>query len=486
MRLGGENISTETSYGEKDKQLVKLVSQHSNLRQKDVEILLEVSHTLPFIGNLECGDTYINILNRDRKSMVIAQFRHPDCDLYGRDIVGDLEERQDEPAVYRALEQGLSCRGLVGNIDQGRVLVRHSVTPIYNEEGQVIASLTYEHPSDHEQDTEPMKIKDFKDGATVFQYGQIGGVVTEYINDGILIFDLNGVCIFVNSRADELLKKTGYLKEKILGQSYLNLNLTGTPLREVAHTSGKKYGQIESEDVVLLETVSPLYENNKRTGALVLLNDITELHNVESKLNYTTACMREIHHRTKNDLQTIISLLGLEILRADNQTAKAILKMSISRIRSIGIIHELSCYNGVEDINVRELMAKLVSKVSDDMSALEKTVCVEIIGDNITVPSTMGSTIALVVNELVQNSLKHAFDNRSKGHLKISIEKADRYSWITVSDDGTGLEEKEDNSKGLGLKLVKSLVKEKLKGEYCIDSNANGTCIEFSFLNPEI
>ena len=455
------------------------------MKEKDLEVLLEVSHTLPFIGNLECGDTYINILTRDKKSMVIAQFRHPDCDLYGRDIVGDLEERYDEPAVYRTLELGLSCRGLVGSIDQGRVLVRHTVTPILNEAGQVIASLTYEHPSGYEQDTEPMKIKDFKDGATVFQYGQIGGVVTEYIDDGILIFDLYGVCIFANSRADELLKKTGYLNEEILGQSYMNLNLSGTPLREIMDASGKKYGKIESDDIVLLETISPLIENNKCTGTLVMLNDITELHNVESKLSYTTACIREIHHRTKNDLQTVISLLGLEILRVDNEAAKAILKMSISRIRSIGIIHELSCYNGVEDISVKELIAKLLNKVSDDMSALEKTIYVEIMGDDVTVPGTTGATIALVVNELVQNSLKHAFNDQSKGRLKISIEKADRYSWITVSDDGIGFLEKEHDSKGLGLKLVKGLVKENLKGEYCIESNSSGTHIEFSFRNPE-
>lgn len=461
------------------------MSQHSNLKEKDVKILLEVSHTLPFIGNLECGDTYINILTRDRKSMVIAQFRHPDCDLYGRDIVGDLEERMDEPAVYRALEQGLSCRGLVGSIDQGRVLVRHTVTPIYNEAGRVIASLTYEHPSGYEQDTEPMKIKDFKDGATVFQYGQIGGVVTEYINDGILIFDLNGVCIFANSRADELLKKTGYLNEKIQGQSYLNLNLSGISLREIKDTSAKRYEKIESEDIVLLETISPLRENDKCTGTMVLLNDITELRNVENELNYTTDCIREIHHRTKNDLQTVISLLGLEILRANNEEIKAILKMSISRIRSIAIIHELSCYNGVEDISVKELMAKLVNKVSEDMSALEKTIDVQITGDDVIVPATMGANIALIVNELVQNSLKHAFCNRSRGQLKISVEKASRYSWITVSDDGIGFREEEQHSTGLGLKLVNGIVKENLKGEYYTESNCSGTCTGFSFHNPK-
>lgn len=449
-----------------------------------MKILLEVSHTLPFIGNLECGDTYINILTRDRKSMVVAQFRHPDCDLYERDIVGDLVERSDEPAVYRALEQGLSCRGLVGSIDQGRVLVRHTVTPICNEAGKVIASLTYEHPSGYEQDTEPMKIKDFKDGATVFQYGQIGGVVTEYINDGILIFDMNGICIFANTRAEELLKRTRYLNEKILGQSYMNLNLTGIPLREIKITSGKKYGKIESEDIVLLETVSPLYENDERTGTLVLLNDITELHDMKNELSYTTACMKEIHHRTKNDLQTVISLLRLEIFRVDNPEAKEILKTSISRIRSIGAIHDLSCYNGVEDISVKELMAKLMNKVTDDMKVLGKTVSVELIGDDMIVPATMGTTIALVVNEIMQNSLKHAFDDRCAGRLKVSMERSERYSWITVSDDGIGFREEEHETKGLGLELVRSLVKEKLKGAYSIESNNGGTSVWFSFLNP--
>lgn len=77
------------------------------MTEADIQILLDVSHALPSIGNLESGDTYINILTRNGESMVAAQYRHPDCDLYKRDVIGEFEKKEDEPAVYRALEHGI-------------------------------------------------------------------------------------------------------------------------------------------------------------------------------------------------------------------------------------------------------------------------------------------------------------------------------------------------------------------------------------------
>ena len=74
------------------------------------------------------------MLTREKESMVIAQYRHPNYDLYKRSIIGEIERREDEPAVYRALEEGISGRGLIGIIDEGRTVVRHTVSPILNSE----------------------------------------------------------------------------------------------------------------------------------------------------------------------------------------------------------------------------------------------------------------------------------------------------------------------------------------------------------------
>ena len=140
-----------------DKKMVQLVEAATDLSCGDICTLLEVAHSLPFVGNLEGGDTYINVLTREKESMVIAQYRHPNYDLYKRSIIGEIERREDEPAVYRALEEGISGRGLIGIIDEGRTVVRHTVSPILNSEKKVIGALTYEYPNAG-ADTESIRI----------------------------------------------------------------------------------------------------------------------------------------------------------------------------------------------------------------------------------------------------------------------------------------------------------------------------------------
>ncbi len=114
------------------------------------------------MGNLEGGDTYINVLTREKESMVIAQYRHPNYDLYKRSIIGEIERREDEPAVYRALEEGISGRGLIGIIDEGRTVVRHTVSPILNSE-KGNRALTYEYPNAG-ADTESIRIINNQEG----------------------------------------------------------------------------------------------------------------------------------------------------------------------------------------------------------------------------------------------------------------------------------------------------------------------------------
>ena len=109
--------------------------------------------------------------------MVIAQYRHPYCDLYQRNIIGEIEKKVDEPAVYRALEYGLSSRGLIGIIDKGSIMVRHTVTPIHNKRRKVIGALTHEYPSTHNVDTEPVRLKDTLGGKSVYLNGQIKKMV---------------------------------------------------------------------------------------------------------------------------------------------------------------------------------------------------------------------------------------------------------------------------------------------------------------------
>lgn len=130
--------------------------------------------------------------------MVIAQYRHPNYDLYKRSIMGEIERREDEPAVYRALEEGISGRGLIGIIDEGRIVVRHTVSPVLNNEGKIIGALTYEYPN-ASNNTESICIIN-KEGNPDHFNRQLGKA-SAYLQDAILLYDTDGICTFANLKA---------------------------------------------------------------------------------------------------------------------------------------------------------------------------------------------------------------------------------------------------------------------------------------------
>lgn len=169
---------------ERDRKLAQIAHSYTDLTETDIQILLDVSHALPSIGNLESGDTYINVLTRDGESMVAAQFRHPDCDRYKRDIIGEVEKKEDEPAVYRALEYGIPGSG---------------------------------------SDTEPIRIIN-KEGKAAFFDSKIHQLISN-LQEGFLIYDEAGICTFANVRAEEMYQKIGY-QESIIGRRYEELELT--------------------------------------------------------------------------------------------------------------------------------------------------------------------------------------------------------------------------------------------------------------------
>ena len=421
---------------ERDRKLVQIAHSYTDLTEADIQILLDVSHALPSIGNLESGDTYINILTRNGESMVAAQYRHPDCDLYKRDVIGEVEKKEDEPAVYRALEHGIPGRGLIGIIDNRKIVVRHTVSPIFNDQQKVIGSLTYEYLNSG-ADTEPIRIVN-KEGKTAFFDSKINQLISN-LQEGFLICDEAGICTFANARAEELYQKAGH-PESLIGRRYEDLDLTG------------RYSQEEMK-----------------------------IRQMEDEIAYRAALIHEVHHRVKNNLQTIISLVGLEAAQKKDAEVKAFAKTITGYIRSMSMTYDLLAHTGAEAVDLKTMLAQIIDCVLESWSVRGCRIRVDVTGDDLELPEHVASTVALIVNELVTNSIKYAFCDREEGSIFLTIEKGEEYSWVTVRDDGCGIDEKsgDRSGKGLGLKLVDSLVKSSLKGTLTIESG-EGTAVRFS------
>ncbi len=474
-----DDLSTEL----KDRLLIDLVRSSTNLTEEDIRLLLEVSHALPAISNLENGDTYINVLTQSGKSMVIAQYRYPYSDLYKRNIIGGIVEKADEPAVYRALEYGISGRGLIGIIDEGRVVVRHTVSPIYNDKQRVIGTLTYEYPNDRSSDTEPIRLRNKTEGKSVFIRGEIDKVAG-YMQDSLLIFDKNNICIFANEKAEKLYYGIGY-QESIVGQEYKDLQLFEYNQKDIVKGCGAIKNDVKIGDYFFEESISIIWEDGAYEGTAVILQDKTRIRQMEDEIAYRIASINEIHHRVKNNLQTIISLVGLEAAQTKNEEVKAFSKTIISRICSISVTYDLLAHTGTDYVNLKTMLIRVVDSSLESSNACGCKVRANVGGDDLELTASVASTVALIVNELVQNSLKYAFDRCAEGTIWMRIEKGEEYSWITVRDDGCGFDHKIEKKigSGLGLKLVDSLVKSSLKGEISVISSDQGTATRFSFRN---
>lgn len=469
----------------KDAELIKLVRTWTDLTDEDIQILLEVSHSLPFIGNLENGDTYINVLTKNGESMVVAQYRHPDCDLYKRDIIGEVEKKADEPAVYRALERGLPSRGFIGIIDEGRIIVRHTVSPIFNEEQSVIGSLTYEYLNTS-SDAEPIRIisKEGKDNFLERRIDQINQA-TSYLQDGFLLYDERGICTFANAKAEELYHKIGY-GAGVLGRKYEELQLTGHLENDVLMEHAMIKDEVKLRDFVLEENICAIRSDDVYRGIAVILRDKTRIRQMEDEIVYHETLIHEIHHRVKNNLQTIISLVGLQAAQTKQAEVKTFAKKITGYIRSMSETYNLLAHSESELVDLKIMLNQIVYNLMENREICGCRIEVKVDGDNLELPASTASTIALIVNELIQNSIKYAFGEREQGKIRLTIEAGQEYSGLTVCDDGYGFnqEKKPDSGSGLGLRLIDGLVKSSLKGEFSVESNEKGTKAHFSFQTP--
>ncbi len=189
-----------------------------------------------------------------------------------------------------------------------------------------------------------------------------------------------------------------------------------------------------------------------------------------------SAMIREMHHRVKNNLQMIAMLLRLQMREGRAVSGREVLTETINRILSIAAVHEILAAGGVQQVAVREMLDRVVRTVTQTMAPPGFALNVRVDGDDISLPSQQATSLALVVNELLANSMEHAFPGRSRGQVEIALIRSPDSLRVEVRDDGVGLPDgfSPDRSADLGLQIVNTLVQDDLKGKIEF-SNAGGT-----------
>jgi two-component sensor histidine kinase len=194
-----------------------------------------------------------------------------------------------------------------------------------------------------------------------------------------------------------------------------------------------------------------------------------------ARLVINTAVVREMHHRVKNNLQTIAMLLRLQMSASRNLRAEEVLAETINRIMSIAAVHETLSEQGLRVVDVKNVLERVVRSIGETMLTAGQSIAIIVDGDCLVLPSREATSLALATSELVQNAVKHAFAGRQSGKIVVLLQDSAEERAVIVEDDGVGSLRPAVTSKGLGLEIVETLVKDDLKGHFELTPSASGT-----------
>jgi len=314
--------------------------------------------------------------------------------------------------------------------------------------------------------------------------------------DYTILLTLDGHLADVNQAAMDI---TGFPKNELIGKHFMELKIF--PEEELqlnvkrfsSIAKGKEMIPFESRiydangEIRLIEIKQTFIKlDDKIEYILLICSDITQRkkaeNEIKSSLKEKEILLQEIHHRVKNNMQIISSLLNLQKQHVKDEEAVNVLTESQNRVKSMAMIHEkLYQSNNLTDIKFSEYVPRLVSDLFYSYNIPVDQIDVVIIVEDIKLNIETAVPCGLIISELVSNSFKHAYPQGRKGKLKVSLKKYDDHYELMVCDDGIGFPEELDfkNTETLGLQLVNNLVSQ-LNGEISLDKS-HGTKFKVIF-----
>ena len=309
------------------------------------------------------------------------------------------------------------------------------------------------------------------------------------VGDGLIRLDIGGVITYASPNAKSAFNRMGWageLEGNVLGEvarkvsqvkreahdEAVEVSLTGKSLRRV---------EIENTGGTIDLLALPLLAGGDRIGAIVLLQNVTELRRRERELVTKDATIREIHHRVKNNLQTVSALLRLQSRRIEDPAASASLNEAVRRIASIALVHETLSSSTEASVAFDDVLDRLVAHALE-LSPRMGELTIARSGVLGSLDPRIATPLSLVVTELIHNALEHGLAE-SGANLTVEVSRFEDSAQIVIFDDGVGLPDGFTilESANLGLQIVRTLTENELKGTINLVRTSRGTEAQLNF-----
>ena len=414
---------------------------------------------------------------------ITSQTVHPD------DLLGRLVTSAERPLGVLALETGISTNGGAYLADQ-RHWVQSLAVPV-KFRSRTIAVLLREFPAVSDRVWGRLETTYF--GIFRRLAGMIADAVYPYattpgdhdhpprVGDGVIVLDAWQRVDYLTPNAHSALRRLGINRDPT-GRRLAQVGIEPRALRLTVSTALPHTEEIERNGHNVVVRCLPLIQEDTVGGVLMLVRDITELRRADRLLITKNAALAEVHHRVKNNLQTVSSLLSLQSRWLEAAEAKEALAESARRIRLIAAVHEILSGPDGDSTSFESVVASLSSLLRESLAPPDKPISIKVQGAVGPLPSELMTTMAIVLNELVQNAVDHGFggaDGNGGNEIVVRISREGSELQVSVSDNGCGMPDG-PLQEGLGLTLVRTLIENDLGGNLVHRSAPGGTTVELT------
>ncbi len=485
-------------------QLDSFLRERSPLDADQKRRIRELTADWQLLADLSFADLILWVpLRKDFKSwptgyVAVAHIRPTTAaTVFPQDVIGDEITWGSRPRI----DQALSGAEIVRDAQPekfGELLIKEETIPvIYGE--QVIAVIARHRNAELMRQPSRLELNYREVAHNVYRMVAEGTFpYTEQselfdsavrVGDGLIRLDISGVITYASPNAKSAFNRMGWageLEGSVLGEvarkvsqvkreaheEAVEVSLTGKSLRRV---------EIENSGGTIDLLALPLLAGGDRIGAIVLLQNVTELRRRERELVTKDATIREIHHRVKNNLQTVSALLRLQSRRIDDPAASAALNEAVRRIASIALVHETLSSGTEASVAFDDVLDRLVAHALE-LSPRMGELTIARKGEIGSLDPRIATPLSLVVTELIHNALEHGLAD-SGANLTIEVERFEERAQIVIFDDGVGLPDGFTilESANLGLQIVRTLTENELKGSINLVRTNRGTEAQLNF-----
>lgn len=470
-----------------------------NLTERDINLIYKIEEGMSLAADVSRADALLCCLLTPQRALIISHARpNSISSLYRRVAEGQVFTPEEQPLLFRVLRGGSGGQRRRQVLSSGAPAIQ-DVQPIRNAAQRPVGAVIFESNM-IEYERSRRRDRSFRRAVHWLQAMCLRGeldnapdMVPFGAYDGIYLVDQRRCIDYMSGIATNLFRSIGRVRD-VRGQPVSALEEVDAEIVDHAFESERCIKtRLETEDgrvwvrkAIPLRapqsTLFPFYlpyfralsESSSQhiDAALVLVHNATEAVQKERELNVKSAIIQEVHHRVKNNLQTIAAMMRIQARRSQNEEAKQMLSDAVNRVLSMSVIHEFLSQDEHQPINVRRVCQRIAEQVVQVTIGQDQQVLVEVEGPNIRLPAGQATPTAMVVNELLLNAIEHGLGARDRGHIHVELRDLGDKVQIRVRDDGSGLPHSFNpaQSHSLGLQIVNTLVTDDLKGTFTFET----------------